>query len=262
LMAANSTPTPLPHSDGGSGADSSCEKPVFVEYGEVQGSLPKYDSEDCYIVYLLPAAMGDFVEITLSPGDDLVVNMEIQSSFGAGGFYAAKKINESDYSIKYTGDRADNKNADQRIIIKISKISGEGDYTVNISASPQNDAGSGRDASASGYDPITLKPGTYTGFVGYDDECDEYFHDPLEAGSTLVVNAIPDPGLDVTLRWYTSEGGDSVVQMLSMDGMEDKQGQGGTETISLSNGNAAGERFMVCRKKGTVGEYMLNISLK
>lgn len=182
--------------DANSGGDVSAElvSPYPVDYGVWRGTLTEGDDGDAYGIRWNP---GDTIDIVIIPARGLDIIFEGQ----AGEAWIEPRndgVKGEPESVQMTTDIADNiKRAD----ILISAVSGSGDYTLKITATPQNDGGSGKDApwDETKIQPPVVSAGKYEGcYLGSMDWWDAYAI-RLNEGQKALIKAIPSAGLDIEL---------------------------------------------------------------
>lgn len=252
LIAAAST-SPSPQNDANSGKDAACdyENPLMIEYGEVKGSFAIEDKEDCYAVLY---STGDILKIQIQASEYLYLypNLHI-----AGDYIDIEDPVNSIYELEVSRGRDSNHSGDVLVRIDLTGI-GIGEYVMTINRSAQNDAGAGRDAPFKQKEQV-LSAGTYTGFVGHGDECDEYFYEALEETQSLTMTVTPAANLDASIMWWggtSAAPGINVVELLFHS--SDTQAAGGMETYTFPAGMIR-PSFGVCAMGGTAGEYSFTI---
>lgn len=247
-LAVFQTATPAPQNDAGSGADAGCDfkNPLMIDSGETSGSMSLTDKEDCFG---FPYLAGDRIEIEIQSPEFLSVSASLTIK---NRYIQSQQRDETTSAITYSLGR--DALFDGETIARLN-LHGISDYRVTLRRSAQNDAGSGRDAPFKVSD-ITLAPGSTTGFVGYADECDEYYYEPLAQGQTLTVTVIPDKDLDAAITWWGGAGAPPVdVVVLDLHD-SDTASAGGVESYTFPAGMLR-PVFGVCQYKDTAGEYAL-----
>jgi hypothetical protein len=121
---------------------------------------------------------------------------------------------------------------------------------ASVIASEQNDAGSGQDASNEREGAWSLRPGTFTGFLEYDDDCDWYKID-LEQEQIFSIGFTVPEAAEFSLHLY--RGTRFVASLRHVVGQ--------ANTIQYATG---GEIWYikVVRHSASEGEYELNIKVK
>ncbi len=243
--------TPVVQNDAHLGGDAGCDvnDPLFVYYQEFTGQLAAGDELDCYAINYQSGLIVDIRVTANSPVLDIHLDRNTD-------FDTFQKTGDTEYQIRYSVGRSKNVDESIRIIIK-SLFPAQ--YTVNINYTPQNDAGSGTDVSFR-LDPLMIQPGTYTGFIGYEDDCDEYFYDPLKEGESLTVTVTPAEDLDANLLYWQTQGKGVGYVMVEWRVASMEQGVGGVETYTFLPSSLEKPSFGICSAPNTAGDYSLTVT--
>ncbi len=205
--------------DGGDAPPIITDAPAIA--GSVSGLLGGSDVED---VYRFTAAPGDVLTASLSaPGDSTgsvraswEYNGETKSSASAapGGAETMTAVLNGEQG----GDW-------------FLRVTGSGTYRLDVSATSQNEAGSGTDAGADIATAVSAEPGTINGQLGDDDDGDFYAID-LPAGAvvtmSLAVSADSPGGVNLRLL----EQGTEVDRVSAQPG--------GSDEVTMTLANEAG----------------------
>lgn len=243
--------TPVVQNDAHSGSDAGCDvnDPLFVHYQEFTGQLAAGDELDCYAINYQSGLIVDIRVTANSP----VLNIQLDRNTD---FDIFQKISDTEYQIRYAVGRSKNVDESVRIIIKSIFPAL---YTVNVNYTPQNDAGSGTDAGF-GLDALYIQPGTYTGFIGYEDDCDEYSYYPLKEGESLTVTVTPTAGLDANLFYWQTQGKGVGYVMVEWRVAAMEQGVGGIETHTFIPSSLEKLTFGICSSVNTAGDYSFTVT--
>lgn len=243
--------TPVVQSDAHSGSDAGCDvnAPLLVYYQEFTGQLAAGDELDCYAINYQSGLIVDIRVTANSPA----LNIQLDRNTDFDTF---QKTSDTEYQIRYSVGRSKNVDESIRIIIK-SLFPAQ--YTVNINYTPQNDAGSGMDASFR-LDPLMIQPGTYTGFIGYEDDCDEYLYYPFKEGESLSVTVTPTSGLDANLFYWQTHGKGVGYVMVEWRVAAMENGVGGIETYTFKPSSLESLTFGICSANNTAGEYSFTVT--
>jgi hypothetical protein len=84
-------------------------------------------------------------------------------------------------------------------------IGNDGDYTISISLSGQNDADSGNDAGNDINQATSIIPGSYTGYMDYNDQEDWYSFD-VTSGQGIFITLDPLEKSDYDIHLYNPSG--------------------------------------------------------
>lgn len=258
--------TPIPENDAGTDMDTQCdsENSLKVDYGNFTGVISDMEDEDCYT---FDYHLGDMLEVTVSSTSYISFSPSLyfENLYRGDDSVELDKIDRANAALTYSVGQSKPGVESPSIQVKLSLSNlGAGNYNVQLKASPQNDADTGGDL-ADGMASTEFPAGTYTGFVGFADYCDEYAYPELQEGQTLLVTVQPAKEQDLTLNWW--EGGSGLESGLQTDyvmmqhsGMENSQGVGAAESVTFQAGEIL--RLVSVCTTGEAGEYLLTMSVK
>jgi hypothetical protein len=235
--------------DAGSGHDvsSDSDSPFALEYGTYDGTLTTEDTIDVLGFSWKP---GDHILVKVTPESNLDVSLFVgavnNGGMGEPEIYQATSDSKSDI---------------KKLVVPISQVLGSGNYVLEISAQPQDDAGQGTDAPYDDDQPLPIIPGTYKGFVGSDDEFDDYAVQ-LKANQTVTVVAEPDSTLDIAISKGIYDYSANTTYLVEGQELENNGFVGQKETISQTIGiDPAIYKFSINKVGKTSGTYKLTVTI-
>lgn len=204
-------------------ADGGDAPPIITDApsvdGSISGLLGGADTED---VFRYTASPGDVLSATVSaPGDSTgSVNLSWEYNGERKASASAAAGGQEEAIVVLNGEQG----GDWYL-----RVTGSGTYSLAVSATSQNEAGSGTDAGGDIATAVPAEPGTITGQLGGDDDGDFYAIE-LPAGAVvtmgLAVSADSPGGVNIRLLEQGSEidrvsaqpgGSDEVTMTLAND---------------------------------------------
>ena len=142
--------------------------------------------------------------LDVSGGDDadwyrftVCKGQSIQASVTGSFSIALADHKGSTVSIPYTAVETDNH------FVSIS--GGDGDYTFSVSLTGQNDAGKGSDAGNSIGQAMSITPGSYTGYMSYNDQ-EDWYSFSANSGQGIFITVKPLEKSDYDIHLYNPSG--------------------------------------------------------
>jgi len=183
--------------DANSGGDVSADlaSPYRIEANtKYTGVLDESDDGDAYTVRYNPGDVA-YIKVVPSKGLDLSVM--------CAEFMANDGIKGETENLYVGSDIA--KTHITRLDIMVGGVAGTGNYSIEVTMTPQNDGNSGGDAGESDENVVKLEPGTYADcHLGYGDQTDIYkvSRDP---GQHVTVTAKPNADFDIRFWEWESD---------------------------------------------------------
>jgi hypothetical protein len=242
-------------SEGATTSDSdSADDAIEITGGSYGGSLDAADTEDWYKIYVEPKSLlavfsvppaGAVNQVTLF---DPSLTEKATSIDFLNGVYAARIAADDAGGYWY---------------IRISRVSGEGQYTFSVTNQRQNDAGTGGDAGDTYTTATPLFAGTYTGGASgrvMDDDPADFYRITLDPGQTLTmvlsnpVRNDPWSGATVFKGEFRRSDGSLIYDAVTANG---------TVTMSSANSSATSASGFIAVKhqSGRGGPYDLTITI-
>ena len=233
--------------DAGSGEDAgeTPESATQITMGGVFGTLKFADNEDWFV---FPAISGDIITVESDPAGGLTYNLSLRyyardSLTTANSISVSREANSIIFCTKNTGNH----------YIRVSRSSGEGDYSFSVQKLQQDDASSGGDAgdvlSESTPLPfVTQFAATYTGYLLSKDDSDWY-----------ALTSLPSGVLNIAL---STSGGRFYLYLYNANGNQVaySNNYSGEQTISYSVTSEGGLWYLKVIRNYGGGDYSLTIS--
>jgi hypothetical protein len=109
-----------------------------------------------------------------------------------------------DHEGMVTGETLDTQ-ATGRFFFHVFTESGSGEYTIDISAAGQNDAGTGGDAGNDINSATSISPGSYSGYMSYQD-VEDWYSFSASSGQGIFVTVDPISLSDYDIHLYDPSG--------------------------------------------------------
>lgn len=198
-------------SDAGLGIDvpGSSDTNITIGSGSYEGWIYDLDMADMYRVDL---SGGQTLDIVLGVSDGGTISLQWLNRTLAETFSRTATTTETAHITRYSDKLAGNRTE----YIKVH--SGLARYSLGITISEQDDAGSGSDAAGSGMDdmagpspdptPLVVNEGTNTfwGFLADDEDERDSFSFNVDAGKRLNVTVISGSNLKLGCKLYDPSG--------------------------------------------------------
>jgi len=243
-------PPATAQNDANTGADVTDDvaSPQPIEPGEWKGALD-FEAGDFQDVYGLRLSPGDRVEVVVTPTQQL----DVQLSGEAGGW----PIEPRETGFKGEPERmtlvSDATGDIRRFTIVLSTGAGKGDYTLQVTITPQDDGNAGQDAPYDWESPLPLSAGTYEGgYLGGWDSHDIYGI-RLNAGQRATIRVVPAKELDVAVA-------NSWEQYVT--GAVNLHFKGEAEEVVIEAEENRIHPFAVMLQGDTAGEYVLQVTVR
>jgi len=231
--------------DSGEDAGETPESAIQIAVGSVSGTLKFADDEDWFV---FPAVSGDIITVESDPAEGLTYHLSLKYSARdslttADSVTVGTDVNSIVFCTKNTGNH----------YIRVSRSSGEGDYSFSLQKIQQDDASSGGDAgdSLSESTPlpvITQFAATYTGYLLSRDNNDWY-----------ALTALPAGVLNIALN--TSDGRFYLyLHNASGNQVAYSNNYSGEQTITYSVASEGGLWYLRVIRNHGGGDYSLTIS--
>lgn len=211
------------------------ENPLIVDFGKFEAEF--YGSADEADFYQVNFSGGEIMDITLEPSAGLDAALSLQV-YGYDGNYS-EEINKTKVGGKevyrFTTDVESGNN---KLIFAVKPIAGTtGKYSVTLTQTKQNDAGSGTDASTNSDDAKKLALGTYNGYLGVQDKADYYAFNVVDGDILQITVKNVQSDFDLGLYFETSKVGDMLVVRYpdgpGLDYTVNDNTKGETETVKV-----------------------------
>ena len=231
--------------DSGEDAGETPEDGTQITMGSVSGTLKLADNEDWFV---FSAVSGEIISLESDPAEGLTYHLSLKYSsrdslMTADSVTVGTDANGIVFCTKNTGNH----------YIRVSRSSGEGDYSFSLQKIQQDDASSGGDAgdSLSESTPlpvVTQFAATYTGYLLSRDDNDWYALTALPAGVLNIVLNNSDGRFYLYL--YNASGNQVAYS----------NNYGGEQTISHSVASEGGLWYLRVIRNHGGGDYSLTIS--
>ncbi|MFW9922176.1 MAG: PPC domain-containing protein [Candidatus Thorarchaeota archaeon] len=238
---------PFIENDANSGGDAGdfSYDPTYISPGTYSGLLSSVDDWDYYSFYV---DSNRIIAITLSGPTDRDIDIALYDNnynYLTGSYGGA-----SNEYCSYTTSSS------EFYILEIYTGTGRASYTFTIAISiasvpPQNDAGSGSDASDSFYSAYLISPGTYSGTVGYGNDYGDIYRFYVSNEYQVRVTLNGPSGADFDLFLYNPSNS-------QVD--SDTSGDSNEEVSAYINGNNGYWRTRITASYGS-GTYTFTVSL-
>ncbi|MCK4393149.1 PPC domain-containing protein, partial [Candidatus Bipolaricaulota bacterium] len=227
--------------DARSGQDASNEREgaYLLTPGTFTGFLGDDDKEDWYKIEDL--GQGQILSIGFTVPETAMFSLDLYrgTSYGTSLRHVVGQTNTIQYVVGQSGTW----------YIEVKRSSGEGPYDLTIEVQNQDDAGSGQDASDEREGAYLLTAGTFTGFLGDDDDEDWYKIEDLGQGQILSINLTVPEAANFDLF------------PLLPPYMPEHRGTGQKEAIQYVPQQSGPQYIRVDRNSGK-GEYQLTIEIQ
>lgn len=132
--------------------------------------------------------------------------------------------------------------------VRVYRLRGAGEYSLNLAIANQNDAGSGQDAGNNRWDALRIGEGTWQGFLKSADSTD-WYRFPVEKGQIIRLSLTFPQGASFTLSLYPPDSTSSVGNVATREN---------TKSLEYVAGKS-GEWFVRVSRLQGAGEYELTI---
>jgi len=233
--------------DGDSGLDAGeePESATEINMGDVSGRLKHADDEDWYS---FSASSGEVITLKSDPVEGLSYNISlVYYSKDRISIANSISINDNSGSIKFCTKTSG------KHYLRVSRNSGEGEYTFNIVKAQQNDANTGVDAgdsisNATALPAVTLDSKTYSGFLLNKDNEDWFALGMVPLGTlNITLNSA-----DGRFYLYLYNANKSQVSYSANSGK--------SQSISYSVTGEVGVWYLKVSRQSGEGNYLLSIS--
>ncbi|MDD4826888.1 MAG: hypothetical protein PHV27_11600, partial [Mesotoga sp.] len=231
--------------NSGGDADETAESATQITMGGVSGTLKLADNEDWFV---FSAVSGEIITVESYPAGGLTYNLSLRYSSRdsltmANSITVGTEAGSIIFCTKNTGNH----------YIRVSRSSGEGDYSFSVQKLQQDDASSGGDAgdALSESTPlpfVTQFAATYTGYLLSKDDSDWYALTSLPSGVLNIVLNTSDGRFYLYL--YNANGNQVAYS----------NNYSGEQTISYSVTSEGGLWYLKVIRNYGGGDYSLTIS--